>query len=59
MGLETAVPVPPISAGQTVTVSVEMTAPTTPGTHEGRWQICYGGECYGSKIWVRIVTVAQ
>ena len=59
MGAASAVPVPPISAGQTVTVSVDMTAPTTPGTYEGRWQICYGNECFGSTIWVRIISRAD
>ena len=59
MGAESAMPVPPISAGQTVTVTVEMTAPATPGNYEGRWQLCYGNECYGSTIWVRIISGSE
>jgi len=44
---------------QTRTWSVNMTAPTTPGTYTGNWKMEHNGVPFGDSVWVQIVvTVA-
>ncbi len=67
MGAPTSVPLSAsVSPGKTVEISVEMTAPDTPGTYQGNWKLRNAaGEFFGigpagdSPFWVRIVVVRQ
>jgi uncharacterized protein affecting Mg2+/Co2+ transport len=45
-----------VAPGQTYDMSVNMTAPTTPGSHVGQWQMVNGqGLAFGTRIWVHII----
>jgi ABC-type amino acid transport substrate-binding protein len=45
-----------VAPGQTYDVSVNMTAPTTPGNYGGEWQMVNGqGVPFGTRVWVHIV----
>jgi hypothetical protein len=55
-----------VAPGQTVDISVDMVAPTNPGTYQGNWKLLnpanvwFGiGPSSGSPFWVRIVVVPQ
>ncbi len=55
-----------VAPGKTIEISVEMTAPVTPGTYQGNWKLRNtAGEFFGigpagdSPFWVRIVVVRQ
>jgi hypothetical protein len=57
MGALTAVIVPMTPAGQSVEISVEMTAPRTEGTYRGYWQMCISdGTCFGDRLYIQIIT---
>ena len=44
-----------VAPGATYDMSVNMTAPTTPGTYGGEWQMVNGqGIPFGTRVWVRI-----
>ena len=48
-----------VAPGQTYDVSIAMTAPTTPGTYGGQWQMANGqGIAFGTRVWVQIVVPA-
>jgi len=54
-----AVPVPAVVAGATTDISVEMTAPTAPGTYKSVWQLqSPSGKRFGSQVYVQIVVPA-
>ncbi len=54
-----AVPVPAVAAGTTTDISVEMTAPTAPGTYKSVWQLqSPEGKRFGNQIYVQIVVLA-
>ncbi len=54
-----AVAVPAVAKGATTDVSVEMTAPTTPGTYKSVWQLqAPNGQRFGNQIYVQIVVPA-
>ena len=56
MGAPGSVTVPPTAAGSTVDVSVNMVAPTTPGTYRGNWRLRSDtGQLFGTTVYVRIV----
>lgn len=45
-----------VAAGETVDVSVPMTAPADAGTYASHWQVCTaGGECVAPPLYARIV----
>jgi hypothetical protein len=45
-----------VAPGATYDVSVPMTAPTTPGTYGGEWQMVNGqGVPFVTRVWVQIV----
>jgi ABC-type amino acid transport substrate-binding protein len=45
-----------VAPGQTYDVSVNMTAPTTPGSYGSEWQMVNGqGVPFGTRVWVHIV----
>lgn len=55
MGGPDTVSVPAVSAGQTVQVSVNLTAPTTPGTYFSRWTMrSADGDLFGNIIFAEI-----
>jgi hypothetical protein len=59
MGGPSAVPVADTAAGATTNVPVGLTAPSTPGTHTGRWTMrAPDGSLFGDIIYVEIVVVA-
>jgi len=48
-------PVPPTPPGGEVNLSVELTAPKTPGSYWGDWKLKNAsGQPFGAKFWVRI-----
>lgn len=50
-----AVNVPETPAGESVEISVELTAPMEEGQQRGSWQICVNEtECFGDKVYVQI-----
>ena len=54
------VPVGRVAPQEVVEVSVELTAPSTPGRAVGRWRMRNGrGEAFGSTLFVSIVAVSQ
>jgi hypothetical protein len=56
MGAPASVPVPATAAGATVDVSIQMTAPSDPGTYRGNWRMQSDeGTVFGSQVYVRIV----
>jgi CSLREA domain-containing protein len=60
MGGASAVPVPATSAGANVNASVDLTAPTTPGTHRSGWTMrASDGTLFGDVIYVEIVVTAS
>ncbi|GEM_PF-5347540 len=59
MGGPASVPVPATSVGSTVDISVNLTAPTAPGSHRGYWQLqAPGGVRFGPQIYVEITVPA-
>jgi hypothetical protein len=59
MGGPASVSVPATSVGSTVDISVNLTAPTTPGSHRGYWQLqAPGGVRFGPEIYVDITVPA-
>jgi CSLREA domain-containing protein len=60
MGGASAVPVPATSAGANVNASVDLTAPTTPGTHRSGWTMrASDGALFGDVVYVEIVVTAS
>lgn len=56
MGGPAAVDIPSVAPGSTTDVSVDLTAPATPGTYRGNWQVqAPDGTRFGSVIYVQIV----
>ncbi len=56
MGASASVAVPATAAGSTADVSVNMAAPSTPGTYRGNWRVQSDtGTVFGSSVYVRIV----
>ncbi len=54
-----AVPVPAVAAGAMTDISVEMTAPTTPGTYKSVWQLQGpDGQRFGNQVYVQVVVPA-
>ncbi len=54
-----AVPVPAVAAGSMTDISVDMTAPTTPGTYKSVWQLqSPSGQLFGNRIYVQVVVPA-
>ena len=52
---ETSVDVGAVGSGQSVQISVQMTAPQKHGTHVSVWQLATaGGEGFGDQMWVEI-----
>jgi hypothetical protein len=59
MGASSSASVPSVSPNATGEVSVSMVAPTTPGVHQGYWQMRNAkGQAFGSQIWVKINVVS-
>lgn len=59
MGGEAAVAVPPTVAGSTVDLSVNLTAPSAPGTYKGNWRMQSDeGLAFGNTVYVQIVVPA-
>ena len=59
MGAPGMVAVPPTAAGSTADVTVNMTAPATPGTYRSNWRMQSDtGLMFGSSVYVRIVVPA-
>jgi len=56
MGAAGPAPLPKAVPGERVQVSVELQAPTAPGGHVGRWQVCTGAGCYRGLVTVVIET---
>lgn len=54
MGLSQAVPLPAAEPGQTVTVSVPMRAPATPGSYRTNWRLSVADGSYGTTIYAII-----
>lgn len=56
MGGPASVDAPPTAAGSTADISVNLTAPTTPGTYRGDWRMQSDtGLMFGTKVFVQIV----
>ncbi|HID89462.1 MAG TPA: hypothetical protein EYH27_04695 [Anaerolineales bacterium] len=56
MGGPASVDVPPTAAGSTADISVNLTAPNTPGTYRGDWRLQSDtGLLFGTKVFVQIV----
>jgi hypothetical protein len=56
MGGQATVAVPPTAAGSTTDLSVNLTAPGSPGTYRGNWRPQSDeGLAFGSQVYVRIV----
>jgi hypothetical protein len=59
MGGPTSVPAGTLAAGATLDVSVNLTAPSAPGTYRGNWQMqAPDGTRFGSVVFVQIVVPA-
>lgn len=59
MGAPGMVAVPPTAAGSTADVTVNMTAPATPGTYRSNWRMQSDtGLMFGSSVYVRIIVPA-
>jgi hypothetical protein len=59
MGGPAEVPVGPVAPGSGTTISVNLTAPSTPGTYKGNWQLQSPNDAsFGSVIYVQIVVPA-
>jgi len=59
MGAPSEVSVGPVAAGSSTDVSVNLTAPSSPGTYKGNWQMqAPDGIRFGSVIYVQIVVPA-
>ncbi len=53
------VPIPAAAPGEVAELSVNLVAPTEPGTYRGNWQLCVGeGTCFGPVLYVQIVAGA-
>ena len=48
-----------VEPNERVQVSVELTAPETPGGHVGKWQVCTGAGCYEGLVTVVIETIGS
>ncbi len=49
----------PVAPGAEVDISVNLKAPSTPGTYQGKWQLRdHKGTFFGGAIWVKIVVPA-
>lgn len=59
MGAPAFVPAPVAKAGESAEVSVPMVAPVALGVHRGDWQMCAGEACFGTVVYVRIVTMVE
>ncbi|MGC9399307.1 MAG: NBR1-Ig-like domain-containing protein [Anaerolineae bacterium] len=60
LGGPTDVTVPPADAGATVDLSVDLLAPTTPGTYRSEWRLqAPDGARFGPTIYVQIVVPGQ
>ncbi len=56
MGGPSSVSVPAVAPGATTDISVNLTAPATPGSYQGNWQLqAPDGTRFGAIIWVKIV----
>ena len=54
-----AVPVPAVAAGAMTDISIDMTAPTAPGTYKSVWQLqSPSGQRFGNKVYVQIIVPA-
>lgn len=66
MGAPTSVPLPKsVAPNESVDITIDMVAPTTPGTYQGNWKLrdasneWFGiGPAPGSPFWVRIIVVS-
>lgn len=59
MGGQATVPVPAMAAGSTTDVSVNLTAPSTPGTYRGNWRMQSDtGLAFGSQVYCQIIVPA-
>lgn len=59
MGGSAAVPLQPVAPGAGTTISVDLVAPSNPGTYKGNWQLqSPEGTKYGHVIYVEIVVPA-
>ena len=56
MGSAGPVVLPQVRPNETAQVSVELAAPTEPGGHSGRWQVCAASGCYQGLVTVVIET---
>ena len=55
MGAPASINVPSTSSGQTVDLSVSITAPSSPGSYQGFWRLRNPqGTYFGSEIWISI-----
>lgn len=53
------VPVPPTRVGETVDLSLALTAPDSPGTYRGDWRLqTTAGDSLGDSVYVRVVVPA-
>jgi hypothetical protein len=56
MGGPDSLAVPETPSGGSTSISVELVAPPKGGTYRGYWQMCVGGECFGDRLYVDIVS---
>lgn len=50
------VAIPETAPGGTADISVQLVAPSTPGSYRGNWQVCVNEtECFGDKVYVQII----
>ncbi len=58
-GVTEQVQAPYAEPGESVALTLSMTAPTTPGTYRSDWRLCAeGDECFGTTFWAQILVVA-
>jgi hypothetical protein len=58
MGAESPVPVENVQPGDSIDISVAMTAPAEPGSYSGEWILMAGGGFYLTTVWVAIVVAS-
>jgi hypothetical protein len=59
MGPLESITINPRAVGETGEISIDLVAPTTPGTHRTYWQLCVGDACFGRRLFVEIRVQAR
>jgi len=51
--------VPYVAPGESIQLTLSMTAPTGPGTYRSDWRLCAeDADCFGTTLWAQVVVVA-